>query len=367
MQEKLMFYLIMTYFVLIFAEIGISLLKGLKTYSVEKSLVNIGFGIGQQGLGLLYMPVLIFAYDSIYKNYSFGLFNFDHISHWILFIFLCDLCFYLAHSAGHHINLFVASHIVHHHAEDYNFVSALRQSYNGRIFMFPFYLPLALLGVSTEMLVVGQILVMLVQFFSHCGLSFKKIPFIDMLFVTPRSHLVHHGANQVYKDKNCGGIFIIWDKLFGTYQDLLPQVKLKLGTSQQFNFHDPIEANTNYFKRIFFVMKKRQGLSRLTILLQSPKVLSLELRKYGYQEKSRKKNLEFNLTSLLPLTFSFVALILAMTLNGSNSQLDKLIFVTGILLGLQVFALILSSKSKSQDLKKAEEKPLLIIHDPANH
>jgi alkylglycerol monooxygenase len=360
MHDKLMVYLIAVYLILIFSEIIISLVKGLKVYDLEKSLGNLSFGIGQQALGLLFMPLLILSYNYVFSNFSLGLFNFDHFTHWILFILLCDLCFYLAHSAGHHINLFVASHIVHHHAEDYNFVSALRQSYTGRIFMFPFYLPLAFLGVSTEMLVVGQILIMFVQFFSHCGLSFKKIPYIDAIFVTPRSHLVHHGANKIYQDKNCGGIFIFWDKLFGTYQDLVEGIKIKLGTSQQFNFHDPIEANTNYFKRIFFVMKNRRGLARIAILFQTPETLHKDLRRYSYSESNRKKNLKFTWTSLIPLSFSFTALMIVMKMSGESILLDKMIFATGILLGLQVFAFLLTKG------KVKKEQARIIISDTVN-
>ena len=120
------------------------------------------------------------------------------------------------HRLSHEVNFLWAEHAVHHQSEEYNLSVALRQAFFTQFTSFPFYAPLALLGVPP--LVIGTVIAIntLYQFWIHTELV-DRLPRFEMLFNAPMHHRVHHAINPRYLDKNYAATFIIWDKLFGTY------------------------------------------------------------------------------------------------------------------------------------------------------
>lgn len=136
---------------------------------------------------------------------------------WVIAIVGVDLGFYLYHRMAHRVRLVWATHQAHHSSEYFNFATALRQKWNnsGEILV---WLPLPLLGVPPWMVFFGFSLNLIYQFWVHTERIDKLWRPFEFVFNTPSHHRVHHGRDPEYLDKNYGGILILWDRLFGTFQ-----------------------------------------------------------------------------------------------------------------------------------------------------
>jgi sterol desaturase/sphingolipid hydroxylase (fatty acid hydroxylase superfamily) len=148
---------------------------------------------------------------------------------WPLLFVLDDLAFYLYHRVGHEVRVFWASHVVHHSSEHYNLSTALRQPWVP--LTLPFWLPLALLGYKPWMILLAQSWSLIYQFGLHTERIGKLPRPIEFLFNTPSHHRVHHGANDIYLDRNYGGILIVWDRLFGSFQGETERIRYGLTTN----------------------------------------------------------------------------------------------------------------------------------------
>ena len=124
----------------------------------------------------------------------------------------------LAHRAGHRVALFWAAHVVHHQSEDYNLSTALRQTSSGWLVGWIFYLPMAIAGVPPLVFAVVALVDLLYQFWVHTE-QVGRLGRFDRWFCAPSNHRVHHAVNDAYLDRNYGGVFMVWDRLFGTYAE----------------------------------------------------------------------------------------------------------------------------------------------------
>jgi len=139
---------------------------------------------------------------------------------------------------------------VHHSSEYFNLSTALSQTSTGVLFSWPFYLPMALLGVPPVVFAVVALIDLLYQYWVHTELV-GKLGTLDRILVTPSNHRVHHGQNDYCIDRNYGGILIIWDRLFGTFaeeRDLEPVV---YGIRKPLNSFNAIWGNLNVFDALW--------------------------------------------------------------------------------------------------------------------
>jgi len=136
---------------------------------------------------------------------------------WVFAIVGVDLLFYTYHRIAHRVRLIWATHQAHHSSEYFNFATALRQKWNnsGEILM---WIPLPLLGIPPWMVFAAFSVSLIYQFWIHTERIDKLWRPIEFVFNTPAHHRVHHGVDADYLDKNYGGIFIVWDRMFGTFQ-----------------------------------------------------------------------------------------------------------------------------------------------------
>lgn len=135
---------------------------------------------------------------------------------WVAAVLLHDLAYYLFHRASHRVNVLWAAHAVHHQSEDYTFAVSLRQGAIATWVSYVFYLPLALLDIPVEVFVVVHGVYQVYQFFVHTRFIPALGP-LEKVLATPMLHRVHHGRDADCLDKNYGGFFIFWDKLFGSF------------------------------------------------------------------------------------------------------------------------------------------------------
>jgi alkylglycerol monooxygenase len=169
----------------------------------------------------------------------------------IAFIAL-DLAGYLGHRLSHYNNFFWNQHIIHHSSEEFNLACALRQSISNLVGFFTiFLLPAALLGVDYKIIAIISPIHLFAQFWYHTT-YIGKMGFLEKIIVTPSHHRVHHAINPIYIDKNHGQIFIIWDKLFGTFQEELPNEKPVYGITVPALTWNPIKIN---FMHIWILIK----------------------------------------------------------------------------------------------------------------
>jgi hypothetical protein len=143
--------------------------------------------------------------------------------------------------------------VVHHQSEDYNLSVALRQGWLQKVFSFAFYLPLAIIGFDTLLFVTVSSLVTLYQFWIHTK-AIHKMGWLEYIFNTPSHHRVHHGVNPKYIDKNHGGTFIIWDRMFGTFQE--EEEEPIYGITKPLNSWNPLWANLQHFVEIAFLLRQ---------------------------------------------------------------------------------------------------------------
>ncbi|MGE2691539.1 sterol desaturase family protein [Mycolicibacterium pulveris] len=135
---------------------------------------------------------------------------------WVIAIVGVDLMYYVYHRIAHRVRLIWATHQAHHSSQYFNFATALRQKWNisGDVFL---RAVLPLLGVPPWMVFASFSINLIYQFWIHTERIGKLWAPIEFIFNTPSHHRVHHGMDQQYLDKNYGGIFIVWDRLFGTF------------------------------------------------------------------------------------------------------------------------------------------------------
>lgn len=227
--------------ILLSGEWAISTWKKKGFYSGEHTVLNLSLGLMQQTSGLIYNLIFLAAFAYVQQNWSlqqwtalpeipvgwpvliadafpYLVVQWQHVFTWLLVLVLADFCLYWLHRFSHEVHIMWAGHIVHHSNTEYNYSVALRQSFIEGFYTWVFYLPLAFLGVPWELFVSAYTLSIIWQFFVHTRLV-KRIGILEKILVGPAHHRVHHARNEHYLDKNYGGLFIIWDKMFGTFQE----------------------------------------------------------------------------------------------------------------------------------------------------
>ena len=162
----------------------------------------------------------------------------------VFFAFIVqDFTGYWLHRLNHRVNIFWNRHIIHHSSEEFNLSCALRQSISDTVkFGAILMIPAALLGVPASIFAVLGPIHLFMQFWYHTRII-DKMGWLEKIIVTPSHHRVHHGINPEYLDKNYSQILIIWDKLFGTFQPELVDVKPVYGILRPANTWNPIIIN----------------------------------------------------------------------------------------------------------------------------
>jgi len=183
-----------------------------RPYDLADAAANLALYVGYLGILVLWTPWLFLLYAAVHEH---ALFDLGGPASWALLVVCEDLCFYAFHRASHRCRLLWASHEPHHSSRQFNWSVALRQTWTPFLAA-PFWLPLVLVGFDPLMVLTVQTASLAFQAFLHTELVASLGP-LEWIFNTPRHHRVHHGATAPCVDKNFGGVFIFWDRLFGTF------------------------------------------------------------------------------------------------------------------------------------------------------
>jgi alkylglycerol monooxygenase len=245
---SIILYAVPLFFLLIFIEILLEKIKGTNYYRINDSINSLTAGVLSRVTGIVKQLFPLTVYVLIFEKLAL----FQITSSWWMWVtafVLYDFCYYWKHRFGHEMNILWAAHVVHHSSEEYNLTTALRQS-SSSFFSWIFYLPMAVLGFDPITLITVGSLNLIYQFWVHTR-HIPKLGWYEWVFVTPSNHRVHHAQNQVYIDRNYGGVFILWDRIFGSFQEELETEKPIYGIRKALKSWNPLWANVHVYIQLF--------------------------------------------------------------------------------------------------------------------
>ena len=258
------------FFALIGLEVAWDQWKGRGLYRLGDSLANIGCGIMDQSSALFSKVLTVGAYTAVFL-WAATWRPWEMSNHWAVWVgafVLVDFAYYWAHRLSHEVNILWIGHQVHHQSEDYNLGVALRQSVLQKVLLMWVYWPLAIIGFPPEMFLTSMAINLLYQFWIHTELIDRLGP-LEWALNTPSHHRVHHGRNPEYIDRNHAGVFIVWDRMFGTFQEEI--VKPTYGVTRPTESFNPVQAQ---WKPVVDLWNDVRGIpgwrNRLRFLLAPP-------------------------------------------------------------------------------------------------
>jgi sterol desaturase/sphingolipid hydroxylase (fatty acid hydroxylase superfamily) len=245
------------------------LLRGrtdLKGYTLVDTAGSLTQGVGYVLSNSLWRLVVLAGFGWLSQ---FSLFTIE--SGWAAFlalIVLDDFLFYWFHRFGHEVHIGWAAHHTHHSSQHYNLSTALRQSWTEQLYHPLFGIPLVLLGFPLELMAMGWAFSLIYQYWLHTEMI-GKLGWFGKVFNTPSHHRVHHGANPEYLDRNYAGVFVVWDRLFGTF---VPEVApVVYGTTTGFDRQQPFVVAFHEYGVMFGeALRAKTWRGRIGALLAPP-------------------------------------------------------------------------------------------------
>jgi alkylglycerol monooxygenase len=227
-------------------ELAYGVYRGRNTYRLNDAIGSLFMGILRTVNKFVLIGVGGYVYYSIEQYYALWRMDSSSWMTWAFTWVAYDLCYYWFHRISHERQIFWASHVAHHQSEDYNLSTALRQTSTGFLLGWVFFLPLFLLGVPIEVYITVASINLIYQFWVHTE-HVPKLGWLEWILITPSNHRVHHAQNDHYLDRNYGGFFIIWDRLFGTFQEELEEEPCIYGIRGALHTFNPFWANVHIY------------------------------------------------------------------------------------------------------------------------
>ncbi|MGE5952472.1 MAG: sterol desaturase family protein, partial [Qipengyuania vulgaris] len=220
-------------------------------------------------LGGFALALFIAAYE--YRIVDFGPEGWAVWWAWPLCFVLDDLKYYWVHRFGHRVRWFWASHVNHHSSQHYNLSTALRQTWTGFLTLgFAFALPLVLIGFHPVMIAICGGFNLIYQFWIHTEAIDRMPRWFEAVMNTPSHHRVHHATNPRYLDRNYAGVFIVWDKMFGTFEPEVKDEKIRYGIVKQLGSFNLLWAVFHEWIGIAQDMWRSPWKHKLSYLLREP-------------------------------------------------------------------------------------------------
>ena len=259
------------FFLLIVIELITDWRKGTGYYRFNDAINSLNLGVLSRLTGILKLLLPLSAYYWVYQHYALWQWESSSVWLWLTAFIVYDLGYYWVHRLSHEMAIMWGSHVVHHSSEEYNLTTALRQTSTPAIFAWLIFLPMALAGVPPEVTLACGSLNLIYQFWVHTR-HINKLPrWFETVFVTPSHHRVHHALNKEYIDKNYAGVFIIWDRIFGTFMPEHPDIPVVYGVSDQLHSWNPVWANAKVYKNLLQDLWHTKGIpNKLKTLLMPP-------------------------------------------------------------------------------------------------
>ena len=246
------------YIVVIGGEILLSHLQLKKYYTVKDTLMNIYLSLLNAGIDLLFRAVYLFIILQWFYDHRIVESKTHPWIYWPLLFVLEDFVYYFEHRVDHYCRVFWAVHVTHHSSDEFNLTTGFRSSVFQPLYRFIYFIPLAFVGFRPVDIIFMYALTQIYGILVHTKMVQKMPSWFEVLFVSPSHHRVHHASNIRYLDKNMGMCLIIWDKLFGTFQEELPEEPVVYGLTKPLDDpHHPIKIIFHEWQSIGTDLKKK--------------------------------------------------------------------------------------------------------------
>lgn len=315
-------YAIPVFFALILVEVLYTRAKEQDFYRLNSSLSNLACGAVTTAFEYFIKGGLLLLYATLVDRVSLFEMSSGSWGSWVAAILTFDFIWYWAHRVSHEVNFLWGGHEPHHQSADFNLTAALRQGAFQDLSYWPFYSVMAVIGFPVEMFIAAFMLNKFYGFILHTR-TVGTIPLVEGILSTPSAHRVHHGMNDLYLDKNHGGILILWDRLFGTYQAETEPVVY--GVRHPYDSYDPVGAHTYWLRHLWRDARATSSLGDK---------LRLWFMRTGWRPEDRQHHAAETLKTLddyqawrpdntrRSLSFAVVMFALALGLNWSLFALD---------------------------------------------
>lgn len=304
---------------------GIAINKN--TYRLNDAISNLFMGTLRTANKLIIIGAAGYVFYLAETNFAIWRMDINSWFTWIFAFVIYDFFYYWFHRISHERQIFWASHVAHHQSEDYNLSTALRQTGTGAFVSWVFYIPMFLIGIPSYVFISVASLNLIYQFWVHSE-HIPKLGWFENYFVTASNHRVHHAQNEQYIDKNYGGVFIIWDRMFGTHKIEDENEPCIYGIRGTLNTFNPIWANLHVYIKIIKEMWSSQDwkdklYAPFARTGWTPKSLPYEIEKDDFNPESFKKfnptiskqHKIYALFQYLFITYIFLAFIQSGYLN----------------------------------------------------
>jgi len=236
-------------------------------YEARDAWASIAMGLGSVVVGIPFKLGFLWLLAALYEHRLFTV-------EWSVLGYLAllvaeDFCYYWSHRINHEVRLFWAAHVNHHSSQHYHLATAVRQSWTQPYLMWIFWLPLPLLGFSPQMIVLQMAVSLIYQFFIHTQ-EVDRLGPLEWVMNTPSHHRVHHAVNVRYLDKNHAGIFIVWDRLFGSFAAERADDPPVYGITKNIHTFNPLQIATHEWRALFRDVRRAPRLGHKLRYVFSP-------------------------------------------------------------------------------------------------
>ncbi|MCB9235833.1 MAG: sterol desaturase family protein [Bacteroidia bacterium] len=245
------------FIVFIFLEAWVLHMQHRPKYDRKDAWASIAMGLGSAIINLGSKAVAYIGFSLVYAHALFP----DLAKHWwswLILLFLDDLSFYMHHRSSHEVRILWAAHVNHHSSQNYNLAVALRQSWGELIHKYIWWAWLPFIGFHPLQVITMISISLVYQFFLHTEAVGRLGP-LEWFFNTPSHHRVHHAKNVRYLDRNHAGIFIIWDRLLGTFQRELPEEQVVYGITNDIHTYNPFRIASHAYGELWDDLKRAPG------------------------------------------------------------------------------------------------------------
>ena len=349
------------FLIAVVVEVSYGLLVKCQTYNFSDSVSSLQLGMISRLIGLLRLSFAGLVVTKLVSILGITPYHGESGLIWCVYFVLYDFLYYWKHRYGHYWRIMWASHVAHHQSEEFNLSTALRQT--GTDYLgFVFFLPLFFLGISSGTFILIASVNLIYQFWVHTE-HIKRLGYLDKWLVTPSNHRVHHATNTEYLDKNFGGVFIVWDRLFGTFCNESMDRVCHYGIRNSLRNWDPLWANVHVWVDTICVCFRTRGRwQKLSVWFRAPSWIPEDIDVSCVPEETGGKyrpkvslksqifvGIQFSVTSLAGIWLlmnqtllsieasflSFIVVLVSYSLQSMALQKDKFVYL------LECFRLLL--------------------------
>lgn len=245
------------YLCVIGLEVLLSNLRHDHAYTWKNTWQNVYLMLLNAGLDLAFRGVYIGLILQFFYTHRAGTIATPWL-YWLLLVVAEDFMYYWLHRVDHHCRLFWATHVTHHSSEQFNLTVGFRSSVMEPLYRFVYFIPIAWLGFKPLDIALVYSATQIWGILVHTE-KIRRLGWLEYILVTPSHHRVHHASNPTYLDKNMGMLLIIWDKLFGTFQEELPAAAyepVRYGLTSNLKEQGPVHLVFHEWKAVWADLRR---------------------------------------------------------------------------------------------------------------